>query len=202
MVYVDRKLLQNSERSLIRGQLEPAFPQDAVLADGTGRHKLSWSGSKLGDHCTLEWRVFMMETALRTKPIPVSNNVILIQPPAKNHCLVVAVILGPAVPTTGFPRAKDRNAFLLAEGRLSDGRRVWITYCYTPPGEVALPAPSSPGPREFGSRREVLSALDEKGELSVCVPAPNSDGSLAFFDCRAVRKKWWRRALDWIRGAC
>jgi hypothetical protein len=52
----------------------------------------------------------------------------LLPVPSRLEQVQVAVIIGPAGPTKGYPREKNTPTHLLAEGRLSNDRRVWIVY--------------------------------------------------------------------------
>ena len=111
----------------------------AVRADGTSRHKATWLGADLGNGVTLEWRIFISAPALGKSSLSVGPEIALIPPPAGGMCLIVAVLLGPTQPTSGYPRVEDFDTKLLAEGRLSDGRRVWVTYCYVALGQIKIP---------------------------------------------------------------
>lgn len=153
---------------------------EAAIADG-GRHKVTWEGAQLGPECTLEWRVYILGTALRSAPIEADESVALLRPPEPNQCLIVAIILGPAMETAGFPKAKDAETYLLAEERLPDGRRVWITYCYVARESLVLPKVENPHPRFHGSKRDIF---DGPAELRAFAVANNDDGSLGLFDCR------------------
>ena len=156
---------------------------EAVLAHGS-RHRLTWAGAKLAEHCTLEWRVYIPGTALRKTPLPVSSDVALISPPREDQCLIVMVILGPAIPTSGHPRAKDQETHLLAEGRLRDGRRVWVTYCYAPRDAITFREPQKL--RGHISADALHSAPDELRGFAVL---SSDDGSLGFLDMRVERKQ-------------
>src|SRR5688572_24955366 len=50
---------------------------DAVRASGQERHQATWPGAKLAPDLSLEWRIFVLGTALRKQPLPVSGDVIL-----------------------------------------------------------------------------------------------------------------------------
>jgi hypothetical protein len=156
---------------------------DAVRAEGGSRHQATWNGAPVGKGRTIEWRIFVLETALRKTPLQVTNKAKLVPPPGQKQCLVFAVILGPASADSDYPHASDAATHLLAAGSLCDGRRVWITYCYT--AAMEIPAPSNPNPRIFGSREAMRSA---PSELRVSLVADNSDGSLVFWDCRVENK--------------
>jgi hypothetical protein len=128
----------------------------------------------------------MLATALRKVPLPVSNDVTLIPPPTDGQCLVIAVMLGPAMPTSGYPRAQDLDTHLVTEGRLCDGRRVWVTYCYTPPGTITFPKPLNLNPRQYVSVEALRSA---EGELRAFAISDIEDGSLGFWDCGVKRQQ-------------
>ena len=156
-----------------------------VSAVQPSRHKLSWPGAKLASDVTLEWRVFISGGGLRRTPITVGNDVKLLSPPAPTQTLVLSVFIGPKVQTEGYPQASDAKPHLLADGRLCDGRRVWLTYCYVQTRTIRTQRRTLIG-RAFGSIDEVYKQIDN---LRVVAPAINSDGSLAFFDMRIERKR-------------
>jgi hypothetical protein len=162
---------------------------EAVRAAGGSRHKVTWSGAELGPDCWLEWRIFMLATALEKIPRPVSSGVTLVPPPTGGQCLVFAVIIGPAMPTSGYPRMQNFDTHLVTEGRLSDGRRVWVVYCYTLPGEITFPQqPSNLNLRAPGSVEEIRSAA-RRGELRAFAVSKQGDGSLGFWDVRVEQRQ-------------
>jgi hypothetical protein len=146
---------------------------------------MEWSGATLGAECTLEWRFFILETALRKVPLFVSDKVALVPPPINGACLVVAVILGPARPTSGFPRVQGAQTHLLSEGRLSDNRRVWVVYTYTAPGAVAWPGVTNQNPRKIVDEHALRTSKDELRAFAI---SSVEDGSLGFWDLRVERR--------------
>lgn len=150
-----------------------------VWADGGSRHKATWSGAQIGHGMTVEWRVMLLGTALRTDPLPVDDDVFLVAPPSEGKCLIFVIMLGPKMQLSCFPQAKDAQTYLLADGRLCDGRQVWITYCYTE--AMPVPVPKNQNPRRYGSADDLRRAA---GELRAFAVADNSDGSLVFWDLR------------------
>lgn len=154
---------------------------DAVRADGATRHKAEWAGAGNGKGVTLEWRIFIPGPALSKAPHSVGSEVALIPPPKTNECLIVAVFLGPNVPTVGCPRFADAGTNLLAQGSLSDGRIVWVIYCYVPMESIRFPQPQNKQPKFYGSPYDVIKAGNN---LRATLIAENSDGSLVFLDSR------------------
>jgi hypothetical protein len=73
---------------------------------------------------------------------------------------------------------KDAETHLLTEGRLCDGRRVWIVYSY-----ASLTFPPSPNPIPIDISPEALRAAAE-GNLRVFAVIQNEDGSLGLLDGR------------------
>jgi hypothetical protein len=125
----------------------------AVKADGDGRHVLRWTGYQLGSALPM---------------------------PAEHECVDVGVLLGE--PASLYPKEIGGETHLLDEGRLSDGRRVWIIYCVYPIREPREPLPpSTPITPE-------KSYLDPDARLSSNARAilfgAQQDGSLGFMDCR------------------
>jgi hypothetical protein len=139
----------------------------------------TWLGADCGLWGTLEWRIFILNTELSRAPLAVSTKVRLVPPPKSNESLVITIYVGKHDAPKGYPQASDAKTFLLEQGRLSDDRPVWITYCYVPP--VPIPPPAGPHAQLFGSQSPGLAT----GELRCSLYAPNSDGSLAIFDIRA-----------------
>ena len=105
---------------------------------------------------------------------------------SKDESLEVAVLLGPQVPTEGYPRDSERATFLLKKGRLSDGRRVWIVYVVrrSKPGEVA--ASSEPDQIVPKSSYVDPDADLSSGRMRAVAFGAQSDGSLTLFDFRAT----------------
>lgn len=164
----------------------PTWKRHFGHVTGANRHKVSWTGAKLDDHCTLEWKIFVQGTALGKVPRPVSSDVTLVRPPAEGECLVVGVIIGPLMETVGYPREQSLETHLAAEGRLSDGRRVWVTYCYGSHDVV-----TSSRQIKFNAHlplEEIRAAVAE-GHVRAFAVGNNSDGSLGFFDARVERRQ-------------
>jgi hypothetical protein len=156
---------------------------EADRARGVSRHKGTWNGAELGKYCTLEFKIFIPAAALNRSGLPASENTVLIPPPRGDQSLVVAVILGPTMPTTGYPRMQDAETHLLTQGRLCDGRRVWIIYAYTlvtlptSPNQIQMNLPSDISP-------EALRAAAAQGSLRAFAIIKNEDGSLGLLDGR------------------
>ena len=98
----------------------------AVKADGGGRHVLRWTGYQLGSKYTLEYRVRVRGISLADTGAPVPAYVKLLPMPAEHECVDVGVLLGE--PGSLYPKEIGGVTHLLDEGRLADGRRVWIIY--------------------------------------------------------------------------
>jgi hypothetical protein len=156
---------------------------EADRARGLSRHKGSWDGARLGNCCTLEYRIFIPAAALSKKSEPAKSDTLLIPPPDGDQSLIVAVILGPAMPTEGSPKMQDAETHLLTEGRLCDGRRVWVVYAYAP-----VKFPTSPNQMSMnvppGRSVEEIRALAAQGTLRTVAIMNNGDGSLGILDGR------------------
>ncbi len=152
-----------------------------AIQDG-GRHKVRWTGCELGPNVRLEWRVIIRGTSLEEDGEPVTD-VVLLPMPSRDEQVEVAVILGPTGPTQEYPRERDLETHLIGEGRLSDGRRVWIVYVVrriehtiAPPGPPLIPSKSYGDP----------SALSKATSLRALAFGGQGDGSLAFWDFKAT----------------
>jgi hypothetical protein len=152
----------------------------AVKADVGSRHVLRWTGYQLGSTYTLEYRVRVRGISLADTGTPVPANVKLLPLPAKHECVDVGVLLGE--PASLYPKEICGVSHLLDEGRLSDGRRVWIIYCVIPIREPGEPLPPS---TQITPKK---SYLDPDANLSSDTRAilfgVQDDGSLGFMDCR------------------
>jgi hypothetical protein len=96
-----------------------------------GPHKVEWTGYAIGADCTLEYRVVFLGKSLEKNDTIVRADTELLPVPTEQESVEVAVLLGPIGPTDGYPCYKDTPTHLLSEGRLSDGRRVWVVYWTT-----------------------------------------------------------------------
>jgi hypothetical protein len=98
----------------------------------------------------------------------------------------VAVLLGPTAPTDGYPRDKDAPTQLLSEGRLSDGRRVWVVYCTRP---IATDNNEPPPQQQtlIAAKHYVDTTVDLSNiSMRAALFGEQSDGSLAFWDVSAT----------------
>lgn len=168
------------------------FPKEAAGAvaeqakrDG-GPHKVRWTGNKLSDEVTLECRVIVRGTSLEEDGEDVDDSVALLPIPSKDESVEVTVLLGPQGPTQGYPRDSESPTFLLNEGRLSDGRRVWIVYVVrrSKPDEIA--ASSEPGQVVPKSSYVDPNADLSSGRMRAVAFGAQCDGSLTLFDFRAT----------------
>lgn len=152
----------------------------AVKADGRSRHVLRWTGYQLGSTYTLEYRVRVRGISLADTGTPVPANVKLLPMPREHECVDVGVLLGEL--GSLCPKEIGGVTHLLDDGRLADGRRVWIIYCVLPIREPGEPLPPSTPitPKK--------SYLDPDAKLSSNTRAilfgVQPDGSLGFMDCR------------------
>jgi hypothetical protein len=153
----------------------------AAKQDG-GPHKIQWPGCPISAELTLEWRINFPGSSLRTAPIPARPGTILLPIPGKREQLQVAVIIGPAGPTKGYPREESIPTHLLAEGRLSNGRRVSVVYLTFP---LVSPGATNPPAVPPGGKGYASGTLPEAGELRAACAGLQPDGSLGFFDLRA-----------------
>lgn len=122
---------------------------------------------------------------LRKTPVVVGNDVKLLSPPAPTQTLILAVFIGPKAEAEGYPQASDAKTHLLEDGRLCDGRRIWLTYCYVPSRTTGAQR-GQYTVRAFGSKDEVYKQIET---VRAVATALNGDGSLAFFDMRVERKR-------------
>jgi hypothetical protein len=152
---------------------------DEVRKNSDSRHKATWIGADVGQSRTLEWRIIIPESALRLKPLPTSSEIKLIAPPATNQWLTFAIILGPMNVVCDYPKASDVEIYLLSDGKLCDGRPVWVVYYYS--AAMSIEGPANPHPRKFGSAEKLRLA---PRELRASPISDHSDGSLVFWDLR------------------
>ena len=160
-----------------KGEIAKAVKRDSV------RHKILWPGCPLAPGHMLEWRVTFPGSSLSadTFPAPFAGTT-LIPIPSRLEQVEVVVIVGPPSDKDYYPRDKDVPTHLLAEGRLSDDRRVWVVYCTKQLQEG-----------DAGGR--VHHASGGKGYVAASIPKDvtlrgagvglQPDGSLGFFDLHA-----------------
>jgi hypothetical protein len=153
-------------------------------ADG-GPHKLRWTGVQIGPEVSLEWRIIFKGSSLRSEPLPVDDKVLLLPVPAPHQQLEVVVMLGPKVETVGFPRAGGLETHLVEEGRLPDGRRVWLLYVRKDLGTSTDEKPKQMVDVPKGKGFLSPSVHGMKEELRSTLVGVQHDGSLAFWDVRA-----------------
>jgi hypothetical protein len=108
----------------------------------------------------------------------------LLPVPSEHEAVEVAGLLGPTGPTRDYPRCKDVTTHLLSEGRLSNGRWVWIVY-YTTPIEIDSTRP--PQQHSIVPTKHYVdwSADFSKARMRAALFGPQSDGHLAFWEKRA-----------------
>jgi hypothetical protein len=156
-------------------------------ADG-GPHKVRWTGCQLAPETTLEYRVTIRHSSLEETGQPIPDNVTLLPVPSAGEYGQVAVILGPRGPTSGYPRERDGESQLVAEGRLADDRRVWVVYVVRPmkateTGPLAQ-SPQTPPKSYLNPDADLANA-----ELRAVAVCPHNDGSLEFFDLKVHLNK-------------
>lgn len=149
----------------------------AVRSEGKSRHQAEWPGASIGHGKTIEWRIFVRGPSLKGLPTAPPKETLLVRPPNAHETLIFIVALGAQNDHSEFPKASDAETNLLATGNLSDGRRVWITFCYTP--LVTPPIPDNKNPRQYGSAARIRSAKDTLRAFTI---HPIQDGSLGFFE--------------------
>jgi hypothetical protein len=150
-----------------------------------GPHKVQWTGHQIAPDMTLEYRVIIRGTSLEKDGAPVANNVVLVPIPSPDEVVEVYVILGPKGSTTGPPRERDRNTYLLSEGRMSDGRSVWVVFIVRPqegnetrPSRIIKPAFET---SYFEPGADLSSA-----RLRAIAFGAQDEGSLLFLDLKAT----------------
>jgi hypothetical protein len=152
-----------------------------------GPHKVQWTGCELAANITLECRIIFRGDASLDEGKRVDSNVELLPIPAENEFLEVDVILGPTETTSGYPRERTGQTDLLSEGRLSDGRRVWVVYVIRNVQNDRISSLTTDDPNSFASYLDPDADLNRTG-LRALLCGTQSDGSLAFLDLKAT----WR----------
>lgn len=156
----------------------------AAVKKDSGPHQVQWTGRAIGADCTLEYRVVFPGKSLEKNGTTVRADTVLLPVPTEQECVEVAVLLGPAIPTDGYPRYSESLTHLLSEGRLSDGRRVWVVY-YT----TLLATNNERPPQQhllIPAKHYVDSTVDfSKVSMRAALFGPQSDGHLAFWDVSA-----------------
>src|SRR5262245_51903813 len=109
----------------------------AVKKD-SGPHQLTWPGCSVGPDTTLEFRIIFRGSSLDRGGFAAASDTMFLPVPSESQCVDVAVLLGPATAAT-YPRRHSISTHLLCEGRLADGKRVWVTY-YTAAIDIAGPS--------------------------------------------------------------
>jgi hypothetical protein len=156
---------------------------DAIREAGESRHKVGWVGANIGHGRTIEWRILVRGPSLLCNPQLTFQKTELVHPPRAQETLIFTVSLGSPHERTEFPKAADAQTYLIKEGTLVDGRQFWVTYCYAP--LITPPFPANEAKRHISSKSISLTGASA---LRVLTPHPNEDGSLAFFEWRAVIK--------------
>jgi hypothetical protein len=140
----------------------------------------------VGPDCTLERRINFPGSSLAMS-FQAPEGTMLLPVPSRLEQVQVAVIIGPAGPTKGYPREENTPTHLLAEGRLSNDRRVWIVYLTMTLQDGAATAtnrPSLAGKRALHhQRRSKTPAI-----FVLLVLAHSQMAALGFFDVRAERQ--------------
>jgi hypothetical protein len=154
-----------------------------VASQDGSRHKIIWPGCPLGRDCTLEWRINFPGSPLRPTPGQALPGTVLLPIPSKMQQVQVAVIIGPVGDTKNYPREENTATHLLAGGRLSNGRRVWVVYLM-----MALDGPTASNPPVIHGKGYASANLPATGDFRAAGAGIQPDGSLGFFDLRAERQ--------------
>jgi hypothetical protein len=111
-------------------------------------------------------------------------NTALLPVPTEQESVEVAVLLGPIGPNDGYPCYNETPTRLLSEGRLSDGRRVWVVYYTRPIGTKDVPPLQQ---QSFvATNHYVDTTVDfSKASMRAALFGPQDDGYLAFWDVSA-----------------
>jgi hypothetical protein len=150
--------------------------------EDVGPHKVRWTGHVIGLSCTVEYRVRIQGKSLSKEGLAVSADTTLLPVPSEQEYLEVAVLLGPTVPTTGCPRESQGETHLLGEGRLLDGRRVWVVYYIRPMPKIDERPPQRLFPKGYMNAAADLSTASR---LRAVLFGAQEDGNLLFWDMRA-----------------
>jgi hypothetical protein len=164
-----------------------SFPKEAsgpvaeAAKKDSGPHRIRWTGHQIGPSCTLEYRVIFRGKSLEKEGMKAPAGTSLLPIPTGQQALEVTVLLGPAAQTVRHPRDKDLPTHLLSEGRLSDGRRVWVVYCTRPEMK------NDPQPQHIKlDKAYVDPAVDfSKVLMRGALIGGQGDGSLTFWDVSA-----------------
>jgi hypothetical protein len=155
---------------------------NAVRKDGT-RHIVTWTGYRLDPNYTLEYRIIVRGISLSATGQPVEAHVKLLPMPSEHECVEVGVLLGE--PTKTYPKEINGATYLLDEGYLCDGRRVWIICCVKSIREPGVQLPASklikPAKSYFAPDADLKSDT-----LRAMLFGAQPDGSLGFMDCKAT----------------
>ena len=151
-----------------------------------GPHKLSWTGCQIGHETTVEYRVSIRGTSLEKVGHPVGKDVALLPIPSPDEYVEVIVILGPTGPTPGYPRERDEETILLDEGRLLDGRVVWVVYIIRPVQKNETKTPVERNPITPESSFIDPNADLNSGTLRAVGFGASPDGSLVLYDFKAT----------------
>jgi hypothetical protein len=164
---------------------EASGPVAAAAKRDGGPHKVRWTGCTVGPSCTLEYRVIFRGKSLEKNGAIVPANTVLLPVPTEQEYVEVAVLLGPTGPTDEYPREKDAPTHLLSEGRLSDGRRVWVVHCT----KLIETNENEPPPQQhsLSAAKHYVDPTVDFSNVSMRGAAfgPQDDGSLAFWDMSA-----------------
>jgi hypothetical protein len=155
---------------------------DAVREE-SGRHMVRWSGCQLDPSYTLEYRVRIRGISLSDSGTPVSSDVSLLPIPTELEAVDVGVLLGS--PTVGTPKEIGGQTHLLADGQLSDGRRVWVIYCLR---QIRQPGEPLPPSKLITPKKGYFdpSADLNTNTLRAVLFGAQEDGCLGFLDCKVT----------------
>lgn len=141
------------------------------------------AGMPLAPGYTLEWRIVFRGGLLSKIPSPVGQDVMLLPVPRADEQLEVVVIIGPSE-ARDAPRGQKIATEVLAEGCLSDGRRVWLIFGIGLAGQMndidITSSVAHTDPAFYTTRAEEMRGM-------AC--GVQEDGSLAFWDTRVERRQ-------------
>ena len=162
----------------IEGQLPP----------GQSRHFDAWEGGRdLSSAVSLEYCIRFPTSGLRANDIRQEydgKDVTWLPAAPPDRCVDVAVLLGPTCETQGWPRANAVRTELLKEGRLADGRRIWLVYFVTQfPRITNLPAMATTLRNKFSG--DLRTRLNDEPGLRLLLGYEGDDGDHGCIDMAA-----------------
>jgi len=158
-----------------------------VLTERKGRHISQWRGASIAPGYTLEWNINIRGRSLYRRAEPATPDTVLLPVPTTDQSLDIAVLLGPSNATSGrYPREEQHQTHLVAEGRLVDGRFVWVVWCHLP---EAPPA---------NSAKQTLKFREDQGYMVPDLQPAEDDNirGLLHGEQPAGNLKFWERRAE------